>query len=270
MVLSMKILSWNVSRKSNSCPLKDVLKEEIYDVICLQEVNEVFITELKSNLYNYTIYTAKEVLETKKSTHELFLVTLIKSEVINTASFSHEAYNSRFYHITKRRISIEYSYVDFSINGTFCRIFNCHLQCVASPSFRLAQFKGILKEFENNYHNIICGDLNTFYKPYLFMIGPALNYKKTDYFINEKKIFSTFESLKNPLYNKNTSIYKTGQLDYILVPKYARVNAAHVLKSLRYTSDHYPICTDILLERNENKLAQTHNKPIKVVQNGLF
>jgi len=237
----MNIFSWNVSRNNSNGSMYDLLSSDEYDVICLQEVNEAFLNELQERLCDYSIHVANETLTTASKVHRLYLVTLTKPKIIFSKSIDHESCKTAFYRLTKREISIQYSFVDICLENVEYRIFNSHLQCVAPPNVREKQFLQMKGDFREDRHNIICGDLNTFHKPFLFFIGPVLSYTRKDYLINESRLYNDLSGLKNPLNKKHTSVYMSGQLDYILLPEYFEVQESKVMKSLKKGSDHYPV-----------------------------
>jgi hypothetical protein len=203
-------------------------------------VNENSFTTILDVFQKYNYKLAREVISTKNKSLTVYLVTLTKHIIDSAYSEAITTKQSPIYKIIDRVIFIEYSYIDIIFENSPYRIFNCHLQYSTSPSHRISQLKSILKRFNSNSYNIVCGDLNSFSNKYFFMLGIFHGYNLKDYAINERNYINNLHFI-NTFAGMNTVVYKTGQLDYILLPINFRVHSFQIAKNERSKSDHYPI-----------------------------
>ena len=239
----MKVLTWNIYKKNKSFEqARKFIVSGNYDVVCLQEV-PIEETPKFLELFPHGLI-AEEYLEfkSKNRADKLNLLILSKLPITNSGVVRH-ARNER----TKRYkdFFVDFQYIDVSSGGRQFRIFNCHLMCVASPSYRLSQLQEMLEHSPNDErHIVLCGDFNTFGMPFVnFFVAWYFMYKSGEWRIAEKKIFENqfkVSKLKNIFKGRRTFSLFPLQLDYILLPEEISLKEKRV-HTLAHGSDHYPI-----------------------------
>lgn len=247
----MKIITWNlhIKNKYQKDNLEVLIKEETPDIICLQEVskeNKKFLEKLKGY---HTLFCEEKISFKKKPTLLENLAILSKYKIKNFKIIKHKVFED--FRSTKRkkfkRHSIESSYIDVEIKKKKIRIFNVHLEFVASPKYRVEQLKYIYSNKDSKSINILCGDFNSFGRMYtnlfFFLLG-NISFKEIK--DNEKKILNKYFN-KNKLMNifekSKTFMWHNLQLDYILIPKNIKVSFKKNLN--RKNSDHKPLLIEV-------------------------
>lgn len=244
----INVATWNVNRnnilnKNKLMPFKGL------DIIFLQEVNKKSLDFLISNSQDFTIFFAKEILKTFSIEREYFLVTLISNQsnikIKNKISNTITTFQPLIYKIINRKIHIEYITIEAKIKEKNINLTNCHLQFACPPSVRIKQFKEIISN--NNKKMIIGGDLNIFIRPPIsFLFSPFMNIKLSELFKNEKEFFfREFNEFKY-LSNRETTIYRSGRIDYILASSDISLASEKILKN-RMNSDHFPVISTLNL-----------------------
>lgn len=250
----MKIISWNVNRNNRRLS-RDLHRfaEAGDDVICLQEYPAQRMATLRALFPHYRIAVAKEffIHKNPEKSRKLYLVILTRHTILQEQVVKHEQLRRQplRYRFFFSELDISYHYIDIAVAGQRYRIFNCHLECVASPSVRTERMNHILGNFAPDGINIVCGDFNAFSNSFVslgvwWLFG---NYSLRDFFVNERKLFNViFEEnqLNNVINGKRTFAHFPMQLDYILVPNSIPIRASRVDPS-RYGSDHHPISIEI-------------------------
>lgn len=229
----------------------EFLKNEKFDVICLQEFPIEYLEKL-SSLFSHYIFE-KELLVYKngrKKTTRVYTVTISRIPIKNTDVIQHKEFyeegakRERRY----RNFRAHSIYADIDVGKRKMRIFNVHFKCVAGSHHRFSQFREILHHFDPERENIICGDLNTFSRPIInIFIWKYFGLKVKELFIHEKKSLKRIfdlHKLKNPFENFVTFLKFPVQLDYILLPTLTKmISKRRFLR--RRGSDHFPISVEI-------------------------
>lgn len=254
----MKVISYNIYRHNKQ--LKKVfnfIQNSNADIICLQEVPKIFLKKLQTDNPNkYQINYSNEYFI--KSNHKksilLYNVILSKYKIDKIKEIPHIEHNKFpiYYRWINKydNLDIKGIYIDITTQtGEQFRIFNSHLECIASPNFRINQFKNLYTHKSLNKHNIFVGDYNVFANPFLSLfIGLFSNYKPKDYITIEKtqfkKLFQTL-NLKNLFHKKRTFKTLPFQTDFIVCDKNLKTSKPTVHKKELNGSDHFPISVEI-------------------------
>jgi endonuclease/exonuclease/phosphatase family metal-dependent hydrolase len=240
----IKIFSWNMyyNNKDFSKALK-FLEARSADVICLQEVPMDIVRDLKKKPWYVSQAKARHRGLSRTKTRNVILSRYPIKEK-GSFSFVEEKKVSLKSRITGLSGPLEFQYVDIKLEKKKVRIFNSHLECNTSPSFRVKQFKQLLQLSNKSSVNIYCGDLNTYGEWYVnVFVGYISNYKIKDIPKSEKALFSELfakHDLNDIFQGEVTYPLFRLQLDHILVPNNMRVVSKNVYKK-RYGSDHRPI-----------------------------
>jgi endonuclease/exonuclease/phosphatase family metal-dependent hydrolase len=254
----MKVISYNIYRHNKK--LKKVfnfLQNSQADIICLQEVPKIFLEKLQSyNPTKYYINHSSEYFTKSNKTHSLlYNVILSKSKpdkIKEIPQLEDDKFSIYYRWINKYdKLDIKGIYIDITTNNNQkFRIFNSHLECVASPNFRINHFKNLYTHKSGARKNIFVGDYNVFSNPIISLfIGLFSNYNSKDYTITEKNQFKKlFDSLhlRNIFHKKRTFKTFPIQTDFIVVDKDINFKIQIVHKSELNGSDHFPISVEIL------------------------
>ena len=126
------------------------------------------------------------------------------------------------------------------------RLVNVHLTCGCSPQFRAALLEEIVPHFERDTRVILCGDFNTFGRPWISpFVGWAFGFNICDLGVNEKRNVRDFarnHAMRMALDGAVTFPKLQLQLDNVLV-RGLDVESCYV-ESRGYGSDHRPIVAD--------------------------
>ena len=244
------IFSWNINR-NNFLNEEKFLILKNYDVIFLQEVSLSSLNFLMSFSDIYEIFYAREILKTFNKSREYFLVTLIRKslnfKVKKSEVFSIKTFQPPIYKLIGRKIYIEFISIDLvtGFNSRNYCLINCHLQFACSPENRRNQFREILMR-QKAENLIIGGDLNIFICPPLSLFfWFFMDIKLSDLFkIESHEFLKSFPNF-SVLSKTNTTIYKSGKLDYILFSGNIKGISEIVLTESRMGSDHFPLVSSI-------------------------
>ncbi|MGX3020711.1 endonuclease/exonuclease/phosphatase family protein [Ursidibacter sp. B-7004-1] len=239
----LRIITWNANR--NNLFDKSILEHLLdrrFDILFLQEINDLNLELIKDKFDGYHFYIAKEVLYSFTKRKEYYLVTLVKKDIISSLLFQEsrklKSVISPLYKMVSRSIDIEYSKIIILLHEKPVTLINCHLQYATSPKIRERQLLGILSNIDTEYF-ILSGDLNTFSKfPISILFGGLFGYDHQEYKVNESKLLLN-NSHFNSGRNINTTIYFTGKLDWVLFSKSIEIREEYTLS--RLGSDHYPL-----------------------------
>lgn len=247
----MKIITWNIYHKNkNIRGAVQFLKTQNADIICLQEFPPEKIELL--NELNMELANEDELLEFKNPRKEPLRFKTIIASKFPVKSQGVIPHKNVYEYVTRadnryKNFKISSFYIDITIGIDNFRIFNTHLKYIASPYYRLSQFREILENFSKERHNIVCGDFNTFGRPLINMfVGKYFGYKLREVSINEKNIFNILfdlHQLKNVFKGMITFPKFPAQLDYILIPAYMNVVKRKRLRL--HGSDHFPLLLEI-------------------------
>lgn len=251
----MKILSWNIcsDNKQQSQKLKQLLEKYDPDVVCLQEVNLECSDSIKE-YHDYHIIQAIDYYSLKKkekAEHRLVLLSklpILNKDTENKFSISDLTKISLWERINKWQESFEFQYAELAYQGQNIKIFNVHFEVGAGPYIRFKQFLKTTEKFNDNGHNVICGDFNIYGKWYKnIIIGWAMGFSFKEMFIDERRRFQKLfraHHLQNPFYRKITYPMFALQLDHILVPQGWQIKKVDLIKN-RFGSDHRPIMLEL-------------------------
>lgn len=241
------IVSWNAKRENDlSIPSVERLLSLGADAIFLQEVNERSLDKLYKRFGEKRVGIATEVISKRgMKLLRYHLATIIpEGSSIRLESWRRHSLESSqevIYKMIRRDISIEYIEGRVCLEGRKFSLVNCHLQYATSPRVREKQFLEILARQEKDREVIIGGDLNTFVDlSYGFLFSPFFGLKWRDVLKKESRVFVGNRLFENPMPGVSSTVYGTGRLDHIYLPKGAEILEERMLGD-RMDSDHYPV-----------------------------
>lgn len=257
---SMRIYSWNMMFRNKELNRAfDFIAKSNFDIFCLQEVPEAFLTQLKTLSFSIASCTDVEKLHGSEIV-PMFNVILSKHTIesqgeipfseywhllpLRTRIFVHLMPN-RFFSKIRNRGGL---YADVNISGTLVRVFNLHL-VLAQPAWRLKEFEMAMAERDPMLPTIVCGDFNTIEAPHISILNWILGGKASDAFLHRRertdinKRFIQHE-LVNALAGSVTHPLSRSQMDHILVSHTFTIKNASVLPD-RIGSDHHQICVEV-------------------------
>jgi endonuclease/exonuclease/phosphatase family metal-dependent hydrolase len=254
----MKVISYNIYRHNKQLNnIFNFLQNSSADIISLQEVPKIFLDKLQTDNPNkYYIYYSTEyfIKLNKNKSILLYNVILSKSKPDKVKEIPHLEHQKFpiYYRLINNynKLDIKGIYIDITNKkNEKYRIFNSHLECVASPNFRINQFKNLYTHKALNRKNIFTGDYNVFASPVIsIFIGIFSGYKPKDYTIIEKnqfkKLFETL-NLKNIFHKKRTFKTFPFQTDFIVTDKEIKFDKPIVHKTELNGSDHFPISVEL-------------------------
>ena len=254
----MKIISYNIYRHNKQLNnVFNFLQNSNADIICLQEVPKIFLDKLHSdnpNKYHINYSNEYFIKSNKNKSILLYNVILSKSKPEKIKEIPHLEHNKFpiYYRWINKydKLDIKGIYIDISNkNNDKFRIFNSHLECVASPNFRINQFKNLYTHKSLTRKNIFIGDYNVFSNPLIALfVGLFSNYGSKDYLMIEKnqfkKLFDTL-NLQNIFHKKRTFKTLPFQTDFIVTDKNIDFEKQTVHKKELNGSDHFPISVKI-------------------------
>ena len=243
MVLSL--LDWNVWVFNED--LEGVLAfitAENADVVCLQEVSVPLLEKLTRETPYPFLFKARDAYHKRDGDRNpSFLVIMARHRVVGADAIVFKRQKKRI--LLARLLGIEegieFQYADILCGEKRVRFFNVHLECVAGPKRRVAQFDEVTRLFQYGA-NIVCGDLNILRVWYTFFFRLVLGSwdelweREHDFFA---RVFGK-HALSNIFEGAVTHDFTGTQLDYILVPKATRVEEK-VLFEDTFGSDHRPM-----------------------------
>lgn len=244
----MKIITWNIY-KDNRKIHKAIafLRNQQADIICLQEFPTQHLNLLSGlGLHMVTCQEVHLYHEKDKPTTRAYSVILSRFPIGQSFTISHK---KRYVASNGKREKYAYFqadtlYADIETPGEPYRVFNIHFKCFAGPNHRLSQFSEMVKHLSPDRRNIICGDFNTFGRPWVnILLWRMFYFSIQDIPVNESKRLAKLleaNNLQNPLEGQVTFLKFPVQLDYILVPTSMEVKAKQVFWRL-HGSDHFPL-----------------------------
>src|SRR3989344_4017479 len=261
----MKIYSWNMLFRNRELDRAfNFISESDFDIFCLQEVPEDFLTRLQtlSNSREYSIAHRSDVERLfSDGVKNNFVVTLSKHQITNQGEIQFPEY----WHLLPLRTRIFVRlmkpfgfsmvrnrgglYVDIKIGGKSIRVMNLHL-ILAQPAWRLKEFELAMAERDPSRPTIVCGDFNTIEASHISILNWILGGKVSDAFLHRRertninKQFVQHE-LVNTLAGSITHQLSRSQLDHILVSHSFSIKNAEVIHD-RVGSDHHPIFVEII------------------------
>ena len=226
-----------------------------FDIFCLQEVPQEFLTRLQALPYALAFCIDVEKIESSGA-KPMFNVILSRYEITNRGEIPFADYwpllplRARLF--TRLMRPFHFSEVrnksglraDVLCDNQTIRIFNLHLS-LAYPAQRLKEFERAMVERDPAKPTIICGDFNILETPHITPLNWLLGGRLSDTLLYKRerttieKRFVEHE-LTNSLRKKVTHGLSRSQLDHILVSHSFSLKTAEVLPD-RVGSDHHPI-----------------------------
>lgn len=246
--MNLKLLDWNVYVSNNEIErVLEFLLRENADVVCLQEVSPRLLETLTRET-SYSLFKARDAYHKMDGDRNpSFLVLLTRHRVVGADAivFKKQKKRSLLVRILGFEEGLEFQYADILCGEKCVRIFNTHLECVASPKRRMAQFNEVTRIFQKSM-NIVCGDLNIFRGRYAFALRLLLG-SWDELWDREHEFFGRvfgMHALRNIFEGAITHDFTRSQLDYVLVPEGAEVISQTVLSD-SVGSDHRPMVVEL-------------------------
>ena len=240
----MQIVSWNVfNRNKDINTFRRFLRDTSADVYVLQELADHHLAIIE-RLPDYTLHKAVDFIEGQETAY-LGILTRLPSSDARIIIHNPDLQLSPSW-VGRRNVwreSIESLSILVEDGGRNIRIINAHLVCAASPRLRVAQLQEIAQHFESCQRIVLCGDFNTFARPwYNFLVGWFYGFGIRDLWTNETtslKIFADNHSMYAAVSNVVTFPRLRLQLDNMLL-KGLKVTRSRV-EDNTYGSDHRPL-----------------------------
>ena len=247
--MKLKLLNWNVWVFNNETErVLKFLREQDADVVCLQEVSAPLFEKLEHSSAYPVLLKARDTYHKRNGDRQpSFLVIMARHRVVDPRAVLFKRQKERIFAVRLLGIEegIEFQHADILCEGKRLRFFNVHLECVAGPKRRMAQFDEVTRVFQNGA-NIVCGDLNilrawyAFFLRLLFGSWDELWEREHDFFA---RVFGK-HNLWNIFEGAITHDFTGNQLDYVLVPDSVRVLSKQVFPET-VGSDHKPMLVEL-------------------------
>lgn len=256
----MKIYSWNIlfRNKEQDRAFEFVSKSD-FDIFCLQEVPEAFLTRLKTLPYFIAFHTDVEKLF-KSDIVPMFNVILSRYPISHQGEIPFPEYwhllplRTRFFvHLMPQQLFSKIRnrgglYADITAPAASVRVFNLHL-VLAQPAWRLKEFELAMTKRDPARPTIVCGDFNTIQSPRVSLLNWILGGRVSDAALyNRERTHIEQRFVEHELVNAHeggvTHPLSQSQLDHILVSRSFAIKNAEVLPD-RIGSDHHPIRVEI-------------------------
>jgi endonuclease/exonuclease/phosphatase family metal-dependent hydrolase len=257
----MTIYSWNMLYRNRELDRAfEFISHADFDIFCLQDVPEPFLSQLKT-LPSQIAYRMDSEKMFPRAIVPMYNVILSRHAITGQNEMPFDEYwlrlplFARFFALAMRPFHFAPLrnrggiYADVSANGRTLRIFNLHL-ALAFPAQRMREFELAMAEHDPVQPTIVCGDFNILEKPHISILNWLMGGRMSDalFFKRERMhIEQRFveHSLVNPLRGSATHALSRSQLDHILVSHSLVLRNAEVLAET-LGSDHHPIRVDIL------------------------
>jgi endonuclease/exonuclease/phosphatase family metal-dependent hydrolase len=258
----MKIYSWNVLYSNKDMEgVRTFISGLDYDVLCLQEVPDTLLADLKKLPVNIAYH--QEVARVLKTGGRApnYSVILSKHSIGEQGKISFE--ELRVPLRTRLFVSLLLTidlfcfvaergalYADITVNGRILRVFCVHLT-LWGPHNRAREFQVLEQHLSPTMPHVIAGDFNIIefgpLKILSWLLGAPLWQGMPWY--PERSLFEkrfTSAGLQNPLRNQVTHPFSKSQLDHILLSNDFTVTEATVLMDA-HGSDHHPVTVTAML-----------------------
>lgn len=238
----------------------EFIKNSPFDVFCLQEVPEIFLSTLKT-LPCEIAYTQETELTTSSKRFSTYSVTLSKMPIMGQGEISYTDSKPTLVSLIIRSIidlpraerirtweNRKSFFVTIQNGSKVLQVFNLHLP-LTYPTQRMRELVETMSHREADKQLIICGDFNILETFYIASLNWLFGGKISDWLLYKRErttMQKYFEKLglSNPLMRSSTHPISQSQLDHILVPERAAVQKASVIRN-RFGSDHNPIMVEI-------------------------
>ena len=240
-------------------PALQFIKGSDFDIFCLQEVPETFLSQLKKLPCYFVSCVDVERLNGNEVT-PIYLVVLSKYPIISSSEISLPDYQNqqplrsrifimlmRLFHFGKMR-NRHALFVDVEKESTVVRTFDLHL-VLGAPEWRLKEFETAMSKKDVSIPTIVCGDFNLIESRRMSSLNWLLGGRVSDMFFYKReravieKRFAEYE-LQNPLRGMNTHSFANSQLDHILASRSFSIKNFEVIPD-RFGSDHHPIVVEL-------------------------
>ncbi len=257
----MIIYSWNMFYENKTLDQAfEFIKNSPFDIFCLQEVPEAFLSKLKT-LPCEMAYVKEIELTTSSTQFAVYSVTLSKTPLIEQGEASYANTKSNLGSLIIRSIidlpraervtkweNRKSFFITVQNGSEMFQVFNLHLP-LTFPAQRMKELIETMSHCKSEKQVIVCGDFNILETFYIASLNWLFGGKLSDWFFYKRERTSMqkyFEnlSLSNPLRGHSTHPISRSQLDHILVPQHAKIHKAAVIKN-RFGSDHNPIMVEI-------------------------
>lgn len=253
----MKIITWNVRIKNRR--ILSLIRHALSfapDVLCLQEVPEFLLPELKKLGYFLT-YSYDFIGKTKIHTGINCILTKQKPVSTQTVTYNtslRPSIMTRVLYTTLRKITETHSapIVHIRYGKKILQIASVRLSCAVGKSERIRSLTNLMAAMHTGHLPIICGDLNVL-DPFLFNVlsGWLRGFTLRGYFSHERRDIERFFArmgLSNIFMGTATYITTIPriQFDHILIPKNIYPTQSFIGKKL-FGSDHRMLFAEIHL-----------------------
>ena len=190
----MRIVSWNVFNQSRDFDRFDrFVRETKADFFAFQELTPSHISRLEA-VDSHSLHLVEDFAEDGEMTY-LGLFTPHPTRNHRVIAINPDRHISDSYIGRKNQWQecFELQSLDIEVDGGAVRAFNLHLACAVSPRARVAQLGRAIAEIEGCARAVICGDFNSFGKPWLSpLIGLPYGFALRDLFTDEIRILDRF------------------------------------------------------------------------------
>lgn len=256
----MKIYSWNMLFQNRELERAcTFIAASDFDIFCLQEVPEEFLTRLKTLPYSIAFRTDVEKVY-EPEVVPMYNVILSRHPI----TIQGEIPFPEYWHLLplRTRLFVHFMpfgffskirnrgglYADVTVHETSVRVFNLHL-ILAQPAWRLREFEMAMAKRDTTRPTIVCGDFNTIEAPHISILNWILGGRVSDAFLHRRERISIEKhfvqhELLNALAGSITHQLSRSQLDHILVSRSFSIKNTDVLPDC-IGSDHHPIRVEI-------------------------
>lgn len=258
----LKVVSWNADcNNGDPRQIQSLIEDEDPDVLCLQEVSEALKKQIESpfitELYPYSTFATDHQMDGPLGLFDrtpAYLLILSKRPFEGTPfRYTHKRVRDRILLARLRgwHECIEHHGVDISVQGTVIRILNVHIACADTFRNKKKQLGRVIRHFNTNGLNVVCGDFNITTEPkpkyfarYLFRWLLRTHSIQELLQGNERKKFSKIVKkvgICDMFCNHITHPASGLSLDKILISARLTDDLDFRMSEKMYGSDHFPL-----------------------------